>query len=282
MRKGWSSQTAILVSAWRGLGAFDSPSVSHDPIAKVLVPQPWRIVLEAAEKRPRLARTAMGVANVLSGGLARHLPMRTRAIDDAVTEAVASGARQIVLLGAELDARAHRLEALEDCIVFEVDHPSTQAEKRAAVVDLPVVAREVRYVTVDFSKDDLARALRDAGHMPSKPSAIVWEGVTMYLDVPAIEATLATVAGLSAKGSMLMTTYQDMSRPPGWRLVRPVFALVGEPLRTNFEPRDLEALLAKHGFDVVSDEGDAEWSERMFARTLRRSFSERLATAKRR
>jgi methyltransferase (TIGR00027 family) len=223
----------------------------------------------------------LGIATIVSGGLIRHLPMRTRAIDDALTESIASGARQVILLGAGLDARAHRLEALESCTVFEVDHPDTQTEKRRAVRNLPILARKVRYVTVNFERDDLSRALRDAGHSPSEPSAIVWEGVTMYLEVPAIEATLRTVAELSAKGSRLMVTYQDMTRPPGWQLVRPVFSLVGEPLRTNFEPVEMNALLARHGFEVTSDEGDPEWSERFFAKTPRLSVSERLATARR-
>lgn len=282
MRKGWGSKTAVWVSAWRGMGAFDSPAVSHDPIAKVLVPQPFRAVLEIAERRPVLARAVMGIANVVTGGLVRHLPMRTRAIDDALSEAIATGIRQVVLLGAGLDARAYRLDALADCVVFEVDHPSTQAEKKEAVRGLAIVAKEVRHVTVDFAKDDLARALKDAGHDSSKPSAVVWEGVTMYLEVPSIEATLSTVSNLAAKGSWLMVTYQDMTRPPGGSLIRPFFVLAGEPLKTNFEPSDMRALLGKYGFEVTTDEGDPEWSKRMFAREGRRSVSERLAVTRRR
>jgi methyltransferase (TIGR00027 family) len=281
MRKGWASRTAIWVSAWRGIGAFDSPAVSHDPIAKALVPQPWRALLESAEKRPRLARGAMGVANVVSGGLIRHLPMRTRAIDDALTESISKGARQVIVLGAGLDARAHRLKALAGCTVFEVDHPDTQAEKRRAVRDLPVLSRDVRYVTVDFAKDDLAKALCDAGHEAAERSAIVWEGVTMYLEVPAIEATLATIARIASRGSALMVTYQDTTRPLGWQLVHPLFSLIGEPLRANFPPHEMKALLARHGFEVRSDEGDNEWSERFFSRRPRMAVSERLACSRR-
>lgn len=75
-------------------------------------------------------------------------------------------------------------------------------------------------------------------------------------------------------------TYQDTNRPPLWQLVRPVFTLVGEPLRTNFEKEDMRVLLARHGFEVTSDEGDHEWSERFFGETQRLAVSERLACAR--
>ena len=277
MRKGWASRTAIWVSAWRGMGAYDAPSVSHDPIAKELVTPGWSMVLRAAERNPGVTRRVMRVANAVSGGLVRHLPFRTRAIDDAIAEA---GVRQIVLLGAGLDARAYRLEALRDCTVFEVDHPDTQAHKREAVRDLPVLAKELRWVTVNFEKDDLEKELARAGHDPKEKSVIVWEGVTMYLEIPAIEQTLKTIARISAPGSTLLVTYQDTNRPPLWQLVRPVFTLVGEPLRTSFEKEDMRALLSRFGFEVTSDESDREWSERFFGEIPRLSMSERLACAR--
>lgn len=270
------------VSAWRGLGAYDSAVVSHDPVAKALVPWPWRLALEAAARAPRAARLGFAVANTLTGGLARHLPFRTRGIDDALEEAVLRGARQVVLLGAGLDARAHRLRALGECAVFEVDHPDTQRAKREAVRGMRPLAPDLRYVTVDFARDDLGRALADAGHVAREPSAIVWEGVVMYLEPPAIDATLRVVARIAAPGSSLMVTYQDTTRPPGYQLVRPLFTLAGEPLRTSFEPSAMRALLARHGFDVVTDEGDVEWSRRFFASEPRMVMSERLACARRR
>ncbi len=46
--------------------------------------------------------------------------------------AIASGppAEQLVILGAGLDSRAWRLDGLKDTVVFEVDHPGSQAWKR--------------------------------------------------------------------------------------------------------------------------------------------------------
>ena len=64
-------------------------------------------------------------------------------------------ARQVVILGAGLDGRAWRMPELRAAVVFEVDHPDTQREKVARAAALVRVAREVRYVPVDFTRDRL-------------------------------------------------------------------------------------------------------------------------------
>ena len=47
--------------------------------------------------------------------------MRTRAIDDLVRDAIRSGSRQLVLLGAGLDSRGYRLDEAAEIEVFEVE-----------------------------------------------------------------------------------------------------------------------------------------------------------------
>src|SRR5262249_2309514 len=52
-----------------------------------------------------------------------YVGVRTRFFDDALLEAVQGGARQVVILGAGLDARAFRLEWPDGTRLFEVDTP---------------------------------------------------------------------------------------------------------------------------------------------------------------
>ena len=54
---------------------------------------------------------------------------RSRFAEDSAAAAIASGTRQIVILGAGLDTFAYR-NPHPDVRVFEVDHPQTQAWKR--------------------------------------------------------------------------------------------------------------------------------------------------------
>ena len=116
---------------------------------------------------------------------------RTVAIDDAVRAATAP---QVVILGAGLDGRAWRMPELRDVTVFEVDHPDSQRVKRARVSALEPVARDIRFVPVDFTRDRLDDALAAAGHDATRATTWIWEGVVMYLELSDIDATLSVIA----------------------------------------------------------------------------------------
>jgi methyltransferase (TIGR00027 family) len=257
--------------------------VSHDPVAKRLVPAPYRWLLETAERLPRVTGAALAAADAATLGLSWHLPFRTRAIDEAIDEEVggATAATQLVLLGAGLDARAYRLPSLANATVFEVDHPATQADKRLRTDRLEPLARGVVHVAVDFARHALGERLADAGHDRSRPSVVVWEGVTMYLEKPAIDATLSALRDACAPGSCLLVTYYDTEVSRLRELAHPFFRLVGEPLVTRFSQVAMGALLAEHGFAVESDEGDDEWCARWVGRKARIPMTERLVRARR-
>ncbi len=253
------SRTAIWVALWRGVARFEKPAIVSDSFADALVPMPYRPVLDVARALPRTSGAVLGVLDWASQGLSRHMALRTRAIDDAIEDAVRKGARQLVLLGAGLDARAWRMDALRTCTVFEVDHPSTQAYKRANAGGLTPTARRVAFVDVDFERQDVGTRLREAGHDRASPSIFVWEGVTMYLTREAIDATLAAVSRASPPGSTLAMTYHSGQHiAPLSLLVR----AVREPFVSIFSPVEVAALLAPHGFSVTQDESDPEWRQR--------------------
>ena len=132
--------------------------------------------------------------------------VRTRVIDDFVTATMQAGATQLVLLGAGYDTRATRLPAAASSTVFEIDHPVTQARKRAA---LGHVSERVRYVPLDFESNALQPALIDAGLDQSQRTCILWEGVFSYLTPEAIDATLAALVEVCAPGSQILLTYVD-------------------------------------------------------------------------
>ncbi len=272
------SRTAIWVSLWRGLDRFDRSPLVRDDVADSLVPGFSSRLLGMARSSPRAARLVLGMLDRVSRGRLRHIALRTRAIDEAIEHAIRDGARQIVLLGAGLDARAWRMDALRECIVFEVDHPSTQSYKRARVDGLTPSAREVRFVEVDFERQDFGQRLEEAGHRPDERTVFVWEGVTMYLTRAAIDRTLATAARIAPRGSTLIMTYHS-----GGRIRTLEFAVrrVGEPFVSTFGRAEACALLAAHGFVVVSDESDPEWYVRYRSTTCELTI-ERLVCSLRR
>jgi methyltransferase (TIGR00027 family) len=223
-----------------------SVAAFSDPTALALLPGDARARIERARApkglRDRITRRYVG-------RLANAMVARTVAIDEAVRTA---GAGQIVILGAGLDGRAWRMKELKDAVVFEVDHPDSQREKRERAGALKKMAREVRFVPVDFERDTLDDALRDAGHDPSVQTTWVWEGVVMYLSVEDVERTLAVLAKRSAPRSRVVLVYHV---PALMRtLVGLYVARVGEPFRSSFQPDAMRALLARFGFAVVRDE----------------------------
>jgi len=254
MKAGHESKTAVHVCMGRALADGDPtlPGFS-DATAFVLLPDEAQRRVESVrtESNPRGLRRAIEHGYLLRQS--KITAVRTQVIDDAVREASAA---QLVILGAGLDGRAWRMPELADVVVFEVDHPDSQREKRKRVESLGQSAREVRSMPLDFAQGDLERALSAAGHDPSRPTTWLWEGVVMYLTRPAIEATLSVIARRSALGSSLTVLYHSPALI--LHLVGSIVRWLGEPLRSSFSPEALRALLGGYGFQVVRDRSVAE------------------------
>ncbi len=267
MREGRPSATALFVACARGAAGID-------PIARRLVPRPFAL----------LARAPIHRVSPLAPLVALML-VRTRAIDEVVQTDARRGTVQVVILGAGLCARAWRLGELGDSIVYEVDHPATQAYKRSRLGELVPTAREVRFVAVDFERDDLRNALEKAGHSQAAPTTWIWEGVTPYLTPEAIAGTLTTVQALSSPGSTIALTYYP---PSDWRehpMVRAVSLgarFLGEPFVGLMHTDEMHALLEQSGFGVDDDATNSELARRMGLVSAWPAIEERIVVATRR
>jgi methyltransferase (TIGR00027 family) len=255
MREGKPSFTAAAVAAARGIARVD-------PLAMALVDGPLSFVMRAG----RVGRAPAAVVNLATLGLVDHIEMRTLAIDAALREAVDAGVRQLVVLGAGLDARAWRMPELAETRVFEVDHPSTQAYKRARVGARSPSAKDVTFVAVDFAKDSLEEAMARSGHDATAPTFWLWEGVTPYLPLAAIRATLAAVASRSAKGSRIAVTSGTPAGsslgPTAVRAARVAFRMIGEALVGLLSPEAMHEELADVGYRLLEDLSAEAWGAR--------------------
>lgn len=247
-RASFTAETMALQRAFES-GRPPGRRLFDDPYATAFL-RPSLRVLAGAARLPAVRHLAFGLYDAVAGPGPRASGItRTKVIDDALTSAM-TGETQCVLLGAGYDTRAHRLPALAGRAVFEVDHPATQARKRAVLGVGP------KYVPVDFERDDLPARLTESGFDPRKPSVFVWEGVTNYLTAEAVGTTLAAVHGL---GGDLVFTYVDVRAlhepspfPEARRWVRAV-ARSGEPWTFGLLPASTGAFLAEHGFDLRKD-----------------------------
>lgn len=265
MRRGRSSRTAEWVAFARAMATLESgPLHVSDPAARATLPFALARIVRGAERRVT-GPLVRKLVHATSGGLVTHIALRTQAIDRAVMDATQNaGVRQLVILGAGLDLRAHRLPLPTGTTVFEVDHPATQAHKRALLARAAGDTKPVTYVRVDFERDDLASALASAGHDPSRPTVWIWEGVTMYLPREATRATLKVIADLSAGESTLAMTYFEDGDTATHRALlaaaRAPFGLIGEPLLGAMSASDLRDELDRVGLEIRASHGDAEWA----------------------
>jgi methyltransferase (TIGR00027 family) len=250
MRGDRPSKTAEYVAAARGLGTLLPPAAR-------LIDDPWGAIWTGSQRLRRASELAPGLLAWVSRPAWRwllYLQVRSFALDEAVRRFAAGGGRQLVLLGAGLDARALRLRDL-GLRVFEIDHPATQGRKRSLVGDAAT------FVALDFEKDPssaLPARLKTGGYALPEPACVLWEGVTMYLSEAAIDDTLGALRATLAPGSVLVFTYFT----PAFlahaslmtRLVRRRVARGGEPWRFGWEPSALPSWLAARGFVLESDD----------------------------
>lgn len=290
MKTEKASSTAAFVAALRALyTALPEPyCIAPDPLARALVPFPFALPADVVAHAPWAAFAVHHGLGLATMGLSHYVPLRTRAIDDALRDAVSSGATQLVVLGAGLDNRAYRIDELALVRAFEVDYPSTQRDKVARFDALPSkpvpTAKSLVRVPVDFERDRLDQALLIAGFDPAERTFWIWEGVVVYLTREAISGTLAAVSTLSAPGSRIALTYSPPRMVMSWALpfARRALDLVGEPFRSPLSPDEMNGILRAAELTRFSDESSVEWAARYWPGMGKSRAVERLAIAEKR
>jgi methyltransferase (TIGR00027 family) len=188
--------------------------------------------------------------------LRRHLAVRTAFFDSETLQAVRGGVQQVVIVGAGYDGRALRF-ASPEVRWFEVDHPATQADKRARLAGIGALSVRTTFVAVDLVHDDLMAALGGAGFDTTRSSLFVVEGLLGYLPRPVTSDLFQHLHDLAGIGSRLAVAFPTKrpDAPTKERLRRRVRSLVvaaiGEPWLTRFEPDEPEQLLRRAQWAVA-------------------------------
>jgi methyltransferase (TIGR00027 family) len=184
------------------------------------------------------------------------LALRVAYLDRLVGQAVDRlSMRQVVILGAGYDTRAARLPRA-GVTFFEVDHPATQAAKRAELAKLanyPVDS--ARYVTCNFEREDPIERLVANGFSSREPALVIWEGVVPYLTEAAVRATATRLATGLEPRSLVAFDFVGKKLAQGQNLsdkdrqTREYVSDLGEPLRYGSD--DILPLLYECGFRWV-------------------------------
>ena len=252
MRKAQASGTAIGAAAVRAIES-DKPAIEricYDPFARKFIDTLVYLLIKLF---------AWYGEWHTKGGLT-FIVCRCRYIDDYFQECLKSGVAQLVILGAGLDSRAYRNEIHQGIPrIFEVDHPATQASKIEKVKKVfGKIPSHVTYIPVDFTDETLDKLLT-YGFDRSLKTLFIWEGVTPYLNLESIDATLAWIRANSALGSAIIFDYQEMSgrltNIRGDILYKIVSRISDEKDVFGFEKGEIEGYLNQRGFINVKDIG---------------------------
>jgi methyltransferase (TIGR00027 family) len=248
VRHGQASRTALGAAGHRGAHqTLEGGMVFADPLALAILGDDAEEALALAREAPERRALRFFIA------------MRSRFAEDSCRRAIGVGLRQVLVLGAGLDTFAYRLEGPADLRVFELDHPSTQRDKRRRLAEARIAEPpHVAYVAHDFEHGDMSSALLAAGLDAKQPTFVLWLGVTPYLTQEATFATLADLARLPGGAEVVF----DYSNPPHTiegpqrrhheELASKV-AEAGEPFRGYFDTAELHAECRRLGYGEIED-----------------------------
>ena len=252
------SRTAETMAAARASHFLDGhpPLIVEDPFAGQLAGPLWTRLLKSRLRRFLVRKVLLrNIMRTATFGL-----VRARICDDTALAASGRGVRQLVILGAGLDTFGLRFPE-SGLTVFEVDLPATAELKRErlAAANLEVPAA-VRFVGMDFERDDLRGQLLAGGFEAAQPAVFTFVGVSYYLGAEAVRSTLAAVTRIAAPESELVLDFRRQRStlsPPDQRYsdrIERFTRLHGEPLVSSFDPEaPADALGLADGWEVVAN-----------------------------
>ncbi|MCV9927300.1 SAM-dependent methyltransferase [Flavobacterium sp. LS1R49] len=203
------------------------------------------------------------IPGAFSSGIAR-----TKYIDDLLQSAIINGVKQVVILGAGFDTRALRLDFLQSLPVIEIDHPNTSNFKVGVYKNrISHVSKNINFFQIDFNKQNLEQLAEQHNFDFTKPTAIIWEGVTNYLTEDAVKNTFAFISKF-AKNTHVIFTYihrEILENPDsfigGKQLLRNLEKLE-EQWTFGFFPEELPNYLNQFDLKLIEDLGATEYREK--------------------
>lgn len=218
-----------------------SPSATARAVAQVraTMDRPVSAEGDGEIERQLVAR----FANDRRSPMAEFLERRTQWFDGVTLQAVGGGIRQVVIVAAGYDCRALRFRT-SGVRFIELDHPSTQADKRRILDDMSADVTDVAYAAADFIADDVGEALAAAGHDADAATLFLVEGLLIYLPEQVIVSLLTALRARATQESQLAVSISRGRSPEFQARV----AALGEHARSSFTQDEARRLLDRCGW----------------------------------
>ncbi len=266
VKKGEASITSLVSAFGRAYHSeFDSPKIFDDYIAKEFISQ---------KERHDIEKNMVQGIHFFNKDIAQQFQDNPKEILKWITQVQLSptplaraaycervllhemtlGAKQYAILGAGLDTFSFRHRELENKIeIFEVDHPSTQRFKQERIKEAKLeVPNHLHFVSMDFTKDFSKQKLINEG-FENKKTFFSLLGVTYYLTKEELSSLIECLFEMVPEGSSIVFDYPDENLFTEKGLSNRVENMVkmaavgGEPMKSCYSYREMEALLEKSG-----------------------------------
>lgn len=261
MKQGTASETAMKMALTKVAAARDRElrPVVADPDEPY---SEWFIRAHSSQARLQLALWKIGpvrqvlysLGDKVIAGSFLHILVRKRYIEDQVRAALGSGIRQVVIFGAGLDPLALRLEKeFPETTFFELDHPATQAVKKAALEQHGVRPERIRMHPTDLETEPVdERVAALPGFSSGEATLFLAEGLMMYLEQASVDAMFAAVRRHSGPGSQFIFSVLDKGEledeSSGVGKSAALLERMGEGIRSSVERKRLDDFLRHRGF----------------------------------
>jgi methyltransferase (TIGR00027 family) len=242
---------------------LDLPRIFEDPVAVGLVPEATEQAILAAADEHRAP-----LSTLLRGLFA----FRNRFTEDRLTEAVARGVRQYVVVGAGLDTFAWRQPSFAHHMqLFYVDHPASLAWTMARFQQcgLPMPGN-LSFVAADLETRELAIRLEEHGFKHEAGVFCSVLGVTQYISRDAVEALARFAASMQVQSEIVFSFVLPNDDLEGQELEAALYGVastnaMGEPWVTRLRVSELFDLLTRLGFGEVFHLTPKRAQQRYFA-----------------
>ncbi|WP_289665174.1 class I SAM-dependent methyltransferase [Flavobacterium panacagri] len=267
MKAEKTSRTAQYMAFFRALETKRKDRLFLDPYAIHFIDSKLRLATRLYQY-PIIEKYINNTINqkipgALSSGIAR-----TKYIDSLLENAVSKGVKQVLILGAGFDTRAVRLDFLQSIPVIEIDHPNTSNFKAKIYTKrIGKIPPNVTFLQIDFNKQRLDQLASEHNLDFSKPTAVIWEGVTNYLTEEAVKSTFSFISKF-ANGSHFIFTYvhKNILQNPdsflGGKKLLQDLEKIEEHWTFGFLPEELSGYLYQFNIELIEDLGAAEYREK--------------------
>ena len=177
---------------------------------------------------------------------------------------------QYVICGAGMDTFAFRNDDPK-IKIFELDHPDTGRYKRERIRELEWnIPKNLTFVTIDFSKDDMTQVLLDAGYDPDVPTFFAILGVSYYLTLPVFEQTIRKISQLCRADTKVVFDYPDETTLKADNTERvhtlaEITERLGEKMLHGYSFSEINTVLDRYGFEIEDHETPQMIQQHYFA-----------------